>query len=848
MSQKRKLLTLSLSLAGALTPLAVIASCANDAPVNKIQGSKTQIKPNLTAETLGLSKDADQARSTISANWIFQNKEKLFSGTTSQIQSKDQLTIQTVQANDAKTQLNVSVAFQPGTIFIANNHLNEKNHYVLLEINGFQPSAEEALKQKLAQEVERINALQLKLKQSVLSAEQAAQLNSANVIALIANLNSQADFTYEAQNLNLNANQSQSTQNLIMSFQIRVKKQTLAASSKLQTFAYQISNSNQPPQPEKHQYQIKLKPARVFDVANQISINSINVNTVKEILVANVSNFFSIEGNLVPNFDWNANLQIIHFTLLADSGAVVFQVQLANANERGQVLVMDGSDCFVFKGFTTSKPEPTPPAEPPKPPSDPTNPYPGANFAISLKPNLAPIDLKQTVGWDEFDNLAQDVLAGLFNTMTNDIFDITGSLPFDFIWADEVMVLEVDQSDPQKRLVEVMFMIQNGTSGGEVLQESIQLTNLASNNVAKPPSGSTTTIAGVTQAFISDLKAFDQNLKLQDDNFKFDKNASFNQLKISSSIWDPHSVLSHLNKSIGDLNQKYNNKESFWLSAKITDGKIDYFKQEVTWKWQIVKPDGLNEQVLWTANHNTTVPFKANSKRIGQLDGQPTPSEVEINGLSLKGKLEIMQLFDAERPLEEQKQIMQAVNNNWQLKALEYLMALRFTFWQTFGDNATAIDYGIEGTPTGQDSAITLVLKAKIKQNAYYDPYIQMIEATPNDNIGKIQFKTNQILEIKMRIHNFQRNIDTAISGSQAFPGLDQGFSLSQGGDVEHILAPANRRLDLFYTVGSTLDFTMTLDQQQVINARNTLYKFVEFTYFNTAEWSPLWGPTTRGK
>lgn len=68
MSQKRKLLTLSLSLAGALTPLAVIASCANDAPVNKIQGSKTQIKPNLTAEALGLSKDADQARSTISAN------------------------------------------------------------------------------------------------------------------------------------------------------------------------------------------------------------------------------------------------------------------------------------------------------------------------------------------------------------------------------------------------------------------------------------------------------------------------------------------------------------------------------------------------------------------------------------------------------------------------------------------------------------------------------------------------------------------------------------------------------------------------------------------------------------
>ncbi len=230
------------------------------------------------------------------------------------------------------------------------------------------------------------------------------------------------------------------------------------------------------------------------------------------------------------------------------------------------------------------------------------------------------------------------------------------------------------------------------------------------------------------KVYIDKLEAIDWT------NFDYDKFGKTHFWEIVSNHNKPFYIM----KFIKGFDPNKFRTDNGLDSIKIEDGNLnlDVLKQELTFKITISK----NNETAHTKKFHFK--YKTPTNYMNPIDVLPSTPEVELNN-SLKGLL----INVDPRKLSESlyKQRFNDLFADDLFKKIEMLYQIRFIFYQTFGDNATAIDYNIVGN--------TINLKAKIKDTLIIqNPYIQLL--TDEQPKSGFNLKQNDIISLSFSTSN----------------------------------------------------------------------------------------------
>ena len=272
---------------------------------------------------------------------------------------------------------------------------------------------------------------------------------------------------------------------------------------------------------------------------------------------------------------------------------------------------------------------------------------------------------------------------------------------------------------------------------------------------------------------------------------------------LSNIAYDPGYVLNFINDF--DPND-FSRLNSVDLKINSDSFKLDILKQVLKFKISILK-DGKSIET-----NEYTIVYKTPQNQLSILDGDNnTDPSIKITN-SLKGILTI--LPSKLSPLSESlfrnrhNKFFNTKSNemNRQFKYLEMLYQARFIFYQSFGDNASSINYGIENNK--------VIFKAKIKDTiTIRQPYIQVLNDT--NNLSNLTLNEGEIISIILTPSNINDSWEI-INNDSGLGGGSTPFLYGKGPERVAILNGNN-----LVSFGQNLkkwNISINVNQKSIVN------------------------------
>lgn len=292
----------------------------------------------------------------------------------------------------------------------------------------------------------------------------------------------------------------------------------------------------------------------------------------------------------------------------------------------------------------------------------------------------------------------------------------------------------------------------------------------------------------------------------------------------------------NISEAIENLEKKY--KLKFRVST--ANESINYLTNEIKWTWMI---NSDKNQKLNAIFNNQSLTYKPSASFIKEMDLQQiSDSRLNLDSNAIKVGANLDQsIFPTKAiPLELQKQLLNKFSSNWTWKARELVAYLRFIFYQTFGDAADQINYGIENidsqmlNPENLNSKnpqnYTVVLKARFNQDVRVEPWVQNQSSW---NPVTINVKKNDVITIKLDAYDVWQNPDVVISANEIFPTSDSGISWGTGFNKNQILVNRPQRTDNYWVLIGKSRMTMKINDQFVVNNLEIVNRFLNLNLIN---------------
>lgn len=410
-----------------------------------------------------------------------------------------------------------------------------------------------------------------------------------------------------------------------------------------------------------------------------------------------------------------------------------------------------------------------------------------------------------------------ELLAAILKTEANNIFTITGDLPQDWDWAEEITTASFSRTENGTK-IDIDCIIFNADPNNEdeaILQFSFTLSNFKWDPNEVPPAKPEEDLKPQFEELKAKLEAQTANLVF--DDFRIhgvNEEQVFQFANIRANKTSKGFASFFKNLDLNALRVEF--KHKFDIQPIVI--KINYLKNEIKWKWSVSAFK--NDQLNWTSKEHSVI-YRPDNNFINPLDQKVPSNEVSVaseGAVSLRGLLDQFQINPEFVPLSTQEEWIKNLGQNWTWKARELVTHLRFAFFQSFNENATEIDYGIKGvdfdTAETNPQNYTVILKAKIKQNTTFKPFFQLIGATGSQNM--INLNAGDIVTMELNVNSVLAVPIVFTSANEILPGMDPGFTLGRGEGYEAIVDNRALRTDLFSAELGTYEHMVKVNGQKV--------------------------------
>lgn len=410
-----------------------------------------------------------------------------------------------------------------------------------------------------------------------------------------------------------------------------------------------------------------------------------------------------------------------------------------------------------------------------------------------------------------------ELLAAILKTEANNIFTITGDLPQDWDWAEEITTASFSRTENGTK-IDIDCIIFNADPNNEdeaILQFSFTLSNFKWDPNEVPPAKPEEDLKPQFEELKAKLEAQTANLVF--DDFRIhgvNEEQVFQFANIRANKTSKGFASFFKNLDLNALRVEFKHK----FDIQPIDIKINYLKNEIKWKWSVSAFK--NDQLNWTSKEHSVI-YRPDNNFINPLDQKVPSNEVSVaseGAVSLRGLLDQFQINPEFVPLSTQEEWIKNLGQNWTWKARELVTHLRFAFFQSFNENATEIDYGIKGvdfdTAETNPQNYTVILKAKIKQNTTFKPFFQLIGATGSQNM--INLNAGDIVTMELNVNSVLAVPIVFTSANEILPGMDPGFTLGRGEGYEAIVDNRALRTDLFSAELGTYEHMVKVNGQKV--------------------------------
>ncbi len=295
-------------------------------------------------------------------------------------------------------------------------------------------------------------------------------------------------------------------------------------------------------------------------------------------------------------------------------------------------------------------------------------------------------------------------------------------------------------------------------------------------------------VSNVVQKAVEDLNAFNWN------NFNYSKMGTrrFIEINDNQNSTDTY-FLNYVNNF--DKRKFEVDHSNVNVSLSPNSFKKDLFNQSIRFKLDVSK-DGET-----ATTNELLIKYTTPDSMLGELDKSAIDPQVKVSQ-SFRGIL--AKLPTPIKPLSYS--LFETRFNNLfnstdaqfkqQMKLYEMLYQLRFIMYQTYGDNATSMDYGLDGQ--------SVILKAKIKDSINVSNSLIQIADKQTNNFT---MNANNILTLKI-----SGNINDSWSSSSNDDGLfaASSFMYTKGPEYSTITSGPNFKSYVLTLSGSSWNFSST--------------------------------------